>query len=89
MTLSLEHELIQRMKGQKEGRSMTAQEMPSVEEALDFAIQAIDRGDLKLGSSALDWVLQREPENPVAWLWMACCVSGEEAKRGCYAKIAI
>jgi hypothetical protein len=67
---------------------LNATEAPSVDEAIEFAIQAIDRGDLKLGSAALGWVLQREPENPLAWLWMACTVSEEEAKRDCYSRIA-
>ena len=67
---------------------MFAAEKPSVEEAIEFAVQAIDRGEDQLGNAALDWVLQREPENPVAWIWMACCVTGEEAKRGCYSRIS-
>jgi Tfp pilus assembly protein PilF len=72
---------------QKE-KFMFAAETPSVEEAIEFAVQAIDRGDYQLGNAALDWVIQREPENPVAWIWMACCVNGEEAKRGCYSRIS-
>jgi Tfp pilus assembly protein PilF len=76
------------MEVQKEQVSMFTGQTPTVEEALEFAIQAIDRGDVKLGNAALDWVLQREPNNPIAWLWMACCVTGEEAKRGCYARIS-
>lgn len=71
-----------------EENTMFAAETPSVEEAIEFAVQAIDKGDFKLGNAALDWVLQREPENPVAWLWMACCVSDEEAKRTCYSRIS-
>jgi hypothetical protein len=71
-----------------EENTMFASETPSVEEAIEFAVQAIDRGDFKLGNAALDWVLQREPENPIAWLWMACCVSDEEAKRTCYSRIS-
>jgi hypothetical protein len=57
---------------------------PNLEQALAYAIDAIDRGDLELGYMALGWVLQREPENPVAWLWMACTVQEEERKRECY-----
>lgn len=72
----------------KEGPIMFASETPTVEEALDFAIDAIDRGDLKLGNAALGWVLQREPDNRVAWLWMACTVPDEQAKRGCYSRIS-
>ena len=71
-----------------EGLTMFASETPTVEEALEFAINAIDRGDLKLGNAALGWVLQREPDNRVAWLWMACTVPDEQAKRGCYSRIS-
>ena len=67
---------------------MFTTDTPTVEEALDFAIDAIDRGDMKLGNAALGWVLQREPENRVAWLWMACTVPDEQAKRGCYSRIS-
>jgi hypothetical protein len=72
----------------KEGAPMFASETPTVDEALAFAIEAIDRGDLKLGNAALGWVLQREPDNRVAWLWMACTVPDEQAKRGCYSRIS-
>jgi hypothetical protein len=72
----------------KEGLAMFTTETPTVEEALDFAIDAIDRGDMKLGNAALGWVLQREPDNRVAWLWMACTVPDEQAKRGCYNRIS-
>jgi hypothetical protein len=67
---------------------MFATETPTVEEAIEFAIEAIDRGDLKLGNAALGWVLQREPDNRVAWLWMAVTVPDEQAKRGCYSRIS-
>ena len=59
----------------------------NVEEALNFAIDAIDHGDMERGSAAPEWVLQREPENQIAWLWMACTVPDENAKRGCYIQI--
>jgi hypothetical protein len=63
---------------------MYQDELRNPEEALAFAIDAIDRGDLDLGYSALGRVLQKEPKNPVAWLWMACTVPEEERKRECY-----
>ena len=68
--------------------AMFTQEIPNVDEALEFAIDAIDRGDISLGNAALDWVLQREPKNQVAWLWMACTVPDEQAKRNCYTRIS-
>ena len=76
------------MNSMLEENDMFAAETPSVEEAIEFAVQAIDRGDFKLGNAALDWVLQREPDNPIAWLWMACCLTDEEAKRSCYSRIS-
>ena len=76
------------MSNHQEELNMFAAETPSVEEAIEFAVQAIDRGDYKLGNAALDWVLQKEPDNAVAWLWMACCLTDEEAKRSCYSRIS-
>jgi len=76
------------MEDYQEENIMFAAETPSVEEAIEFAVQAIDRGDFKLGNAALDWVLQREPDNPIAWIWMACCVADEEAKRTCYSRVS-
>ena len=60
---------------------------PNIEEALDFAIDAIDRDDMQLGSAALEWVLQREPANTIALLWMACTVFDENLKRKYYSRI--
>jgi len=66
---------------------MLSNETPNIEDALEFAINAIDRDEMNLGTAALSWVLQREPENQVAWLWMACTVADEDAKRDCYTRI--
>lgn len=66
---------------------MIASKTPSTEEALEYAIDAIESGKVKLGYDALGWVLQREPENRVAWLWMACTQLDEDAKRACYSRI--
>jgi hypothetical protein len=67
--------------------SIYQDESPSLEDALAFAIDAVDRGDIPLGCAALEWVLQREPENKIAWLWMACTLPDEHAKRECYIQI--
>ena len=61
----------------------------SVEEALAYAIEAIDNGNIENGSAALEWVIQREPQNPIAWLWLACTVTDEHKKRDCYARIQV
>ena len=60
----------------------------SVEDALAYAIEAIDRGNLSAGKKALEWVLQREPKNQSAWVWMACCVTDEDTKRQCFQEIS-
>jgi hypothetical protein len=66
---------------------MYKQDATNIDEALEFAIDAIDRGNMKLGSAALGWVLEREPSNRIALLWMACTVSDEDTKRRCYSLI--
>jgi len=63
---------------------MFSNQTDSVEEALQLGIDAINRGDLELGSDILEWVLEREPQNEIAWLWMACTVDDEAKKRECY-----
>jgi hypothetical protein len=42
------------MNSHQKDNIMFAAETPSVEEAIEFAVQAIDRGDYKLGNAALD-----------------------------------
>jgi hypothetical protein len=60
---------------------------PNIRQALEFAINAIDHDDLNLGKAALEWVLEREPSNTIALLWMACTVPNEDEKRHYYSKI--
>jgi hypothetical protein len=66
---------------------MNTNKTPTTEYALEYAIDAIERGKIILGNEALGWVLQREPDNRVAWLWMACTAPDEDAKRACYSRI--
>ncbi len=66
---------------------MMTTKTPSTEYALEYAAEAIELGKFRLGVEALEWVLQREPENRIAWLWMACTVSDEDEKRACYSRI--
>jgi len=56
----------------------------SVNEALDFAIGAIESGQSSKAKQALGWVLQRDPKNGLAWIWMAACIDDETAKQECY-----
>ena len=67
---------------------MTPSSNMSIDEAVQFAAQAIDNGDLHKGKSMLNQVLEQVPSHPIAWMWMACCVSDEEMKRECYRRIS-
>jgi Tfp pilus assembly protein PilF len=60
---------------------------PTSEQALDYAVSAIKRGDSSRGQAALAWVLQREPSNVVAWLWMAECLPESAAKQECLSRV--
>ncbi len=60
----------------------------SIDEAVQFAVEAIDQGDLNTGKSMLNNVLEKAPRHPTAWMWMACCVADEEMKRECYRRIS-
>ena len=66
---------------------MFIHEAPDIEEALELAVDAIDRGDISLGSDILEWVLQNEPTNTHALLWMAYTMVDEDSKRMYYSRI--
>lgn len=66
---------------------MTNAANPTSEQALGFAVTAIKRGEPTRGQAALAWVLQREPSNVVAWLWMAECLPEGSAKQECLARV--
>ncbi len=60
----------------------------TTEEAMSFALGAIDRGETMKAGQALTWILKREPENALAWLWMPACLADEGRKRECYRKLS-
>ena len=62
--------------------------MPTCEQALDFAVSAIKRADSNKGQAALAWVLQREPKNVVAWLWLAECAPDMQVRQECLARVS-
>lgn len=66
---------------------MTPTNNMNIDEAVRFAADAIDHGDLHTGKSMLDRVLKQVPGHATAWMWMACCVTDEEMKRECYRRI--
>jgi Tfp pilus assembly protein PilF len=62
--------------------------MPPVEEVLEYAVEAINQGDLQQGRHLLTWVLRQEPNNHFAWLWMPACLTDERQKQECYRRIS-
>lgn len=58
--------------------------MDAVSDAISSAVEAIQRGDLGQGRATLSWVLRQQPENRLAWVWMACCLQEEAAREECY-----
>ncbi|NIS79237.1 MAG: hypothetical protein GTO14_03235 [Anaerolineales bacterium] len=60
----------------------------SLQEALTIAVSAIKRGELQQGQKALRWILEQDPSNTSAWLWLACCLDDDEAKAECYRRVS-
>ena len=58
--------------------------MASIEEAITSAVEAINRGDLGQGRTTLSWVVREEPDNRLAWVWLAACVDNDPARDECY-----
>ncbi len=58
--------------------------MATIEEAICSAVEAIERGDLGQGRATLSWVVREDPDNRLAWVWLAACVSEEDARNECY-----
>ncbi len=67
---------------------MSKDTYPSVKEALDTGIQAIQGGDIQQGEAALSWVIQKEPHNAIAWIWLACCAPDDSARTACYQRVS-
>lgn len=60
---------------------------PSPKDALDLAAAAIKRGDIPLGRARLDWVVQRDPDNALAWLWMTRCTDARDEQIKCFYRV--
>ena len=58
--------------------------MATIEEAITSAVEAIHRGDLGQGRTTLSWVVREEPDNRLAWVWLAACVDDDSARDECY-----
>lgn len=63
-------------------------EKSPIEEALEFAIEAVNHGELQKAKVALDWIIKQDANNTTAWLWLACCVTDDEAKQNCYKQVS-
>jgi Tfp pilus assembly protein PilF len=62
--------------------------MEKVNQAISSAVEAIQRGDFGRGRATLTWVLNAQPNNRLAWLWMACCVNEETERDECYRRVS-
>lgn len=60
----------------------------SLQEALAIAIEAVQRGEIQQGQKALRWILEQDPKNTSAWLWLACCLDDDESKQECYRRVS-
>ena len=67
---------------------MATYAMSTTEQTLAFAVEAIRRADMAKGKAALARVLQKEPDNVVAWLWMSDCLEQPEAKQECLRRVS-
>lgn len=59
----------------------------TISQALQIAIEAVNRGEINRGRKALAWVLKHDPNNAVAWLWMACCSPDDASRQECYRRV--
>lgn len=66
---------------------MSTENDPTIKEALDASANAIKSGDTLTGMEGLKWVLEREPHNVLAWLWMSRCVEGADEKLICFERV--
>lgn len=66
---------------------MALQNEPNLKAALDAAANLIKQGNISGGKEELEWVLQRDPENSLAWLWMSRCVEARDEKLRYFYKV--
>ncbi|HPL81643.1 MAG TPA: hypothetical protein PLU23_03975, partial [Anaerolineaceae bacterium] len=55
-----------------------------MERTIHEAIQAIEAGDKRRAHSLLLGLIQEQPDNVLAWLWMAEVYSDPKNKKDCY-----
>ncbi len=66
---------------------MSNQEGISLEQALKFASDAIQKGDVQVGRRALLWILQKDPWHVNALLWFAFITEDLKIKIECYQRV--
>jgi hypothetical protein len=67
---------------------MAVQRTPTVTEAMDMAVRKVRAKDYGTGRAILAWVLQSQPDNVVAWLWLARCIANREERSRCMERVA-
>jgi hypothetical protein len=56
---------------------------PEQESLIEQAIAHVNAGDLEEGRTLLEQVLEQDPMNDRAWVWLSGCVEGEMQRRIC------
>jgi hypothetical protein len=51
-----------------------------VERSMEEAARRMRADERMKGKAALAWIVKEHPENLVAWLWLARCLTGSEEK---------
>jgi Tfp pilus assembly protein PilF len=67
---------------------MALQTVPTIAEALQLAVQKVRTKDYTSGRAILSWVLKSQPDNVVAWLWLARCIANQEERAQCLRRVA-
>ena len=57
-------------------------------EKLAQAVKLVKEGQKKQGGLMLQEIVREQPQNELAWLWLANCVSDDQQKIACYSKAA-
>lgn len=61
--------------------------MTAMTDKLRQAINAIEAGDEETGQQLLAQLLEAEPKNVQAWLWLAQTVDDDDKRRQCYQRV--
>jgi hypothetical protein len=56
---------------------------PELEALIEEAIVHVNSGETEQGRALLERVLEQDPNNDRAWVWMSACVEGAQQRRIC------